>query len=433
MNFKVNVLWNLFGVGFPLLVGVIAIPPLIETLGVARFGILSLAWIVVGYFSFFDLGLGRAMTQLIAEKLGRGEEEAIPSVVRSGLAFMVILGIVGGLIVAGLSPWLVGSKLSIPDGLRTETLDSFYLLAASIPVVILTTGLRGVLEAFRRFDIVNMVRAPLGAFTYLGPLFMLSYSEALPSVVAALILGRIASLVVYAVVILRLYPELAIKSTFSTKLLLKLLSFGGWMTLSNIAGPLLLYLGRVALALLVTAEAVAYFSTPYDIVINLLLIPSIFVSVLFPMFAENFHRDDHSVIDLYWQSMRNIFLIMLPLALITYLIAEPALGLWINETFANNSYRVAELLAIGVFINSFGHISQALIQAYGRPDLTAKLHVAELIAYVPYMWWLVEEWGVEGAAIAWVVRVSISTIVLALIANGCLKGAINRPLMEQEV
>ena len=80
----------------------------------------------------------------------------------------------------------------------------------------------------------------------------------------------------------------------------------------------------------------------------------------------------------------------------------------------------AQLLAVGVFINSFGYISQALIQAYGRPDLTAKLHVAELIAYVPYLWWLVETHGIEGAAIAWVVRVTISTAALAAIANGCL-------------
>jgi O-antigen/teichoic acid export membrane protein len=73
-----------------------------------------------------------------------------------------------------------------------------------------------------------------------------------------------------------------------------------------------------------------------------------------------------------------------------------------------------------VFINSFGYISQGLIQAYGRPDLTAKLHIAELVAYIPYMWWLVAHHGIIGAAIAWSIRVTISTIALSLIANACL-------------
>jgi O-antigen/teichoic acid export membrane protein len=430
MRVAVNVVWNLMGTGLPLLVGLVAVPPLIEALGAARFGVLSLAWVVVGYFSFFDLGLGRAITQLIAQKIGSGQDAEVPLIIRSGMFLMMILGIVGGLVVAALSPWLVGGKLAIPEGLYAETLNSFFLLAASIPVVIVTTGFRGILEAHHRFDVVNIVRAPLGALTYLGPLFVLPYSHTLPPVVAVLILGRIASGIAYAFVIVRLHPDVVGGPFFDAKLLRQLLSFGGWMTLSNIAGPLLLYLGRLVLALLVSAEAVAYFSTPYDVVINLLLIPGIFVGVLFPMFCERLQRDASSVGALYVQAMRYTFLVMFPLALVTYLLAEPALSWWISEAFSENSHRVAELLAIGIFINSFGHLSQALVQAYGRPDLTAKLHVVELAAYVPYMWWLIDHYGVEGAAIAWVVRVAISTIALAVMANGCLTGVVRRPHME---
>jgi hypothetical protein len=44
-----NTIWNLFGQLFPMAVAVVAIPRLVRGLGVARFGVLSLAWIVVGY------------------------------------------------------------------------------------------------------------------------------------------------------------------------------------------------------------------------------------------------------------------------------------------------------------------------------------------------------------------------------------------------
>ena len=49
-------------------VGVAAVPPLVRLLGVDRFGVLALAWIIVGYFSLFDLGMGRALTKLVADK-----------------------------------------------------------------------------------------------------------------------------------------------------------------------------------------------------------------------------------------------------------------------------------------------------------------------------------------------------------------------------
>jgi O-antigen/teichoic acid export membrane protein len=50
--------------------------------------------------------------------------------------------------------------------------------------------------------------------------------------------------------------------------------------------------------------------------------------------------------------------------------------------------------------------------------------VAELVAYLPYMAWLIQHHGLEGAAIAWVIRVAISTLALWIIAGRCLSGSI---------
>jgi O-antigen/teichoic acid export membrane protein len=420
MRISSSVLWNAFGTGLPLLAALISVPPLLDAMGVARFGILSLAWVVVGYFSLFDLGLGRALTQLIAKKVGTGMEDQIPTIARSGMMCMAGLGGLGGGLVALLSPWLVLRQLSIPPHLQEETLQAFYLLALSIPVVIFTTGLRGILEGRHRFDVVNIIKAPFGALTYLGPLAALPFSHELPAVVATLVVGRLLSCTAYGFACLKLYPELRQKSPVHLQQLRELLSFGGWMTLSNLAGPLLLYLGRIALAVMVSAEAVAYFSTPYDIVVNVLLIPGIFIGVLFPLFTERFQHDHQSVRPLYRKWLRITMWTILPVSLAIFALAEAGLTLWLGPDFAQQSYRVMQLLMVGVFINSFGYISQGLIQAYGRPDLTAKLHIAELVAYIPYMWWLVAHHGIIGAAIAWSIRVTISTIALSLIANACL-------------
>ncbi|MBM3341599.1 MAG: hypothetical protein FJY56_05750 [Betaproteobacteria bacterium] len=80
-----NIWWSAFGTIVPLLAAVVAIPPLIKAMGDARFGVLSLAWVLVGYFGFFDLGLGRALTHFIARQSGDGKEEKISAIVRSGI------------------------------------------------------------------------------------------------------------------------------------------------------------------------------------------------------------------------------------------------------------------------------------------------------------------------------------------------------------
>lgn len=418
-----NLLWSAVGTGLPMLVAIIAIPRLIDGIGVTRFGLLSLAWVVVGYFSFFDLGLSRAMTLLVAQKIGKGDRSEIPSIFWGGMTLMTLLGIVGALLVWLLSPWLVETKLAIPDTFRLETLQAFYWLAASIPIVIATTGLRGLLEAHQRFDVINIVRIPLGVLTYLGPLAVLPFSTHLPDMVVALVVSRSVACVVYLLVCLRFYPELARRPPVDFALLWQMLSYGGWMTVSNIIGPLLFYLGRLLLAVLVSAEAVAYFSTPSDIVINLLTISSILTSVFFPMFAQQ-SSTNHLVRRLYSQAMIYNVIAILPFCVAVGLLAKPALAWWINPEFAENSFRVAQFIAFGVLINSVGLVAQSLVQAFGRPDLTAKLQVLELILFVPYAWWLTKNYGINGAAIAWVIRVLISTAVLWILALRCLSGSI---------
>jgi len=114
----------------------------------------------------------------------------------------------GVLTLAALSPWLVEGVLNIPAELQPETLLTFYLLAASVPIVISSTGLQGVLEAHQRFGMINVVRIPLGVFTFLGPVLVLSFSHSLVPVVAALIAARLFSWFVYVVLCLRVEPEL---------------------------------------------------------------------------------------------------------------------------------------------------------------------------------------------------------------------------------
>ena len=57
-----------------------------------------------------------------------------------------------------------------------------------------------------------------------------------------------------------------------------------------------------------------------------------------------------------------------------------------------------------------------LVQGIGRPDLAAKLHLVELPFYLLILWWLLDDYGIVGVAIAWVIRVSIDAVLLFIMA-----------------
>lgn len=268
-----NSIWNLIGFGAPMAVAVFSIPILIRDLGKDRFGVLTLAWALIGYANLFDLGLGRALTQFVAKKLGAGEDREVPAVVWTSLFLMLLLGVLGAMVVGFLSPWLVHRALNVPAALQREALQSFYLLALSIPLVICTAGLRGLLEAHQRFVLVNALRVPMGVFTFAGPLFVLPFSRSLVPVVATLVAVRIAVWAAHLLVCLRVLPELGRSLVWDRSIVGPMLRFGGWMTVSNVVSPLMVTIDRFFIGAMVSMAAVAYYATPYELITKFLFLP----------------------------------------------------------------------------------------------------------------------------------------------------------------
>lgn len=407
-----NILFNLAGNSIPLGAAIVAIPILINELGIERFGVLGLAWTLIGYFSIFDFGIGRALTRSIAEKLGTGEESRIPPLIWTSLIFMFLLGGAGALFFLLLSPYLVFHVLKIPQALQTETLNSFYLLAFSIPVVMTQIGLRGTLEAEQRFLLINVLKIAFGIFTFLGPLLILPFTRSLFLIIAVLMAGRLAIWFIYLAVFLR--RKFGLRRGIPVQLgsLVPLLRFGSWITVSNLISPLIDYLDRFFIGAIVSVSAVAYYVTPSEMAGKLFIMPNAVAAVMFPAFSTSGTQDFHRTMLLFSRGLRGLFLILFPLALLMVTLAQEGLEIWLGKEFAQASAPILQLLTIGVFLNSLARMPYDLVQSLGRPDLTAKLHLLELILYLPALWWMISAYGILGAAIAWVGRILLDTAIL---------------------
>lgn len=416
-----NVVWSLLSSGAPLLVAIPVMPLLIRNLGTDRFGILTLAWALTGYAGLLDLGLGRALTQLVAKKLGAGEAHEVPELFWTSFLLMVMFGLLGAVILIGLSPWLSHHALKIPPALQDEAVRAFFLLGLSLPVVIASTGLRGLLEAHQRFDLVSTLRVGTGVFTFAGPLLVLPFTHRLEPVVGILIAGRIVGCLANFWLCLRVVPELRRGVAWNRPSVGPLLRFGGWMTVTNVVGPLMVTLDRFVIGALLSVAAVAYYATPYEVVTKLLLVPTAVVGVMFPAFSASYVHDKSRAAMLYTRSAKYVFLVLFPIVLLTVGLAANGLTIWLGSEFARHSTRVVQWLALGVLANSLGLVPFSLIQGVGRPDLTAKLHLIELPLYLIGLFWLIRTDGIEGAAIAWSVRTIVDAVVLFLTARYFLR------------
>jgi len=430
-KFLRNAGWNIIGQTAPLLVAVVVLPRLIGLMGIDRYGFLTLVWVLVGYAGLFDFGLGRAITRTVANRLAAGDDLGARRAAIVGMTYLLVFGLCVGLVFAALSPWLSRTAFKIPESMHREAMLSLLLLSISIPLTMLSAGYASILTAHQRFGAMNIVRAVLGVATYLGPLLVVLYANRLELVVGFVAVMRFLTNRVYAHVCktqcgVDFRPIVPDRETSK-----ELFSLGGWITVSNVVSPFLTYLDRLILGALVAMQAVAYYATPYDMVLKSLIIPYALVGAIFPV-AAGLSNNSLAAKVLFFQSVRTTFLIMMPMELAIFVLGPPVLEVWLGREFSLNGGPVVQCLAVGLLLNSLAQIPAMMIQAAGRPKWMAVLHLIELPVFLLLLWYLTSRLGITGTAIASVVRFSIDAIMLYFLAlRGIMNASVNwRPVLE---
>ena len=416
-----NSIYNIMGQVLPTLAALFSIPILINAMGASGFGVLTLVWMVTGYFSLLDLGLSRALTKNLSEKLGRGDLDDIPNLIWTALMLAFLMGLVGALMISLSSTTFAYDLFKIPSVLQEDVEKSFYILSISLPIVICNTVLRAVLESHQRFDIVNMIRAPIGSLTFLGPVLVLLFTEKLSHIVIALVASRLLESVITFFYCIRVVPSMLKNVHVNVSYISMFLIFGGWTTISSIVGPLMLYLDRFLIGSIISITAVAYYATSHEIIIRLMVIPGAIVGVLFPAMGAELGPNPSKAINMFFAGVKYTFITLFPVILIIFIFAEEGLRIWLGNEFSVQGTTVLQLLAIGALISSLSYFPFAMLHASGRPDLPAKLHLIESPFYLIVAWILIIKYGIEGAAIAWVSRATLDTIVLYYMAGRELK------------
>jgi O-antigen/teichoic acid export membrane protein len=418
--------FNLLGHVAPMLVALLSVPVIAHAAGVERLGALGVVWALVGYFGFLDFGLGRVVTRRVASASQEGRLTEELGELRSFLWQKALPGlIIIGLLILGARFLFEGFLPAGPLG--REMASGWNWIAMGVPATLATNWLRGVLEGVHRFARVNLLRTVFGAWTYAAPALAAVVWSTLDMLIAAIVVGRVLSMLAHALACLRVDRGILIGALQPTSLR-AFFQEGGWITVSNIVGPLMVYSDRFVLAALLTPTAVAWYVTSQEVMLRTLVIPGALAGVLFPKFAGRQGQNGVALSELYQRGVRVIAALMLPMCMLAAVGAYDGLRLWLGPDFAQNGYQVVEIVAVGIFVNAVSYLPLAWLQAHERSEITAKLHMIEFPLYAIALAAAVAAWGIIGAAVAWTFRVSIDCLLLLrLVGPGSAKPAV-KPL-----
>jgi O-antigen/teichoic acid export membrane protein len=404
---RTNTLLNLAGYTLPLFVSLVTIPRYLSLVGQARYGVLLIVWIMLGYFGVFDLGLGRATTHEIA-KIAPDDHEAASAVFWTATGVNAALGAIGGLVLLPVAYVLVQYVFKMPHELRGEVTGALPFLALAVPLVTVSSVFTGALQGRERFVASNANTVLYGVLFQLIPLGVAEWNgpKLVPLIGSAVAVLFFTTLVSFVWCVL-LIPARQVR--FERARVSRLFRFGAWISVTGVIAPLLTILDRLAVAATVGAGGVTRYGVPFNLATRIWVIPISFSRTAFPRIATLARAGAEQVTQ---EVVDALFAVLTPLVIIGILVFEPFLHIWVGTSLGASAPRIGEILLLGAWINGLAYIPNVYLQASGRPDVPAKIHMLEVLPFLVVLWVSLKSFGVEGGALAWTLRATADALVL---------------------
>jgi O-antigen/teichoic acid export membrane protein len=324
------------------------------------------------------------------------------------------MGLAGGILLYLGARYFFTEHFAAPDWLRTEILDAVPFLALSVPLATLTGVASGALQGREKFLDLNLAMVVSTSLFQLVPLATAYiYGPTLKWLVLSAFVARLIGLLVFFLRVHR-HIFLGLKPRFDRTEWLALLKYGGWITVTTLLGPLIIMADRLMLGAFLGSSPVAIYAVAFDIARRLSIFPSALGQAIFPRIVSSNDADRKNIM---LQSLGALaFFMTAPVVLGIYLLS-PLMELWIGIDIGSRAASVGRILFIAYWANGFAIIPFVQIQARGRPDLVAKVIVAQIPFHIILLYYGIELYGLMGAAIAVALRSASEVFVMLYFAN----------------
>ena len=403
-NFIVNLLYPSVRIA----VAFVTIPIYLRHVGEARYGVISIVWVLLGLFGFLDLGLSRAVTNALA-KLGDAPQTHRARVLLTTFGLNLGIGLIGSLVLYVFGGLLLNRFISVPDALSSEVSRSLPWIACLLPLTLMSAAGAGALDSRERFLLVNVVQIVSMSLSQIAPVIMAVFvSPSLTVVIPTAVIGQGLGSIAVLVCVIYLEGPFSLRAVDWSEAR-KLLGYGGWMFATNVINPALASADQFIIGSMMGVTAVAHYAVPMNLVLRSGAIPWAFGRTFFPRMSSLSGDAAYALGARALSTMAYGFATICAPAII---LSPTFFRYWIGADFAMISAPVAQILFPGMWMSGLSLVGFTLLQSQGRADLTGKLSLLEFLPFLAILWGLTLTFGIVGAAAAWSLRCTADALAI---------------------
>jgi len=384
------------------LVLLVSTPIFYKVLGAELFGVWILVNTILGFSGLFKFGMGQATVKYVAQYRAEEDQAALVKVVRTTLGMYLTLGLVGGLLICLLAPWLANSAFKISVEYREVATHCLMLAGLGYPVTLLQDSLESVYRGYERFDHLAIVNFSFVLVSNIVRIGMVLLGVALPWIVLVTV---VLVLLFCGVRMLHLRHKFGKHLSFLPTLDLKgqgeVFSYGFYAWLTSVLG-IIRQRGDI---LIISALLGPAALPPYTIGLRLLEQTHALLAkasqFLFPAFSRLHAKGDIGGLYRHYDKATGIIMVLSSAMIVPiFTFAGPILAFWIGEDFSVMATPVLQVMALRFAVYPLSIVNAYMLQGAGKVRVMTAVMLINTLLVFGAMLLLIPRYGLLGAAVA---------------------------------
>jgi O-antigen/teichoic acid export membrane protein len=381
-----NIAFTVATQGAVIAVALVTTPVILSGLGLAAFGVWTVALAVASYIMTLGSGFGASLQRFTAVAAGEDEPDATTRLFWTGVAFFSGVGLLIAVLSQSLSPALV-SAFDVTGPLKTDAISMWRLMGVSIAVALVASFLGNVQHALGRFRRFAADQSAALLLYGTGLVIAVEAGGGLPALAAAS-LGYHVLLVVFRAVSLR---DIAVNGRLGLadrRLRRELGRFSAFVQLTMMGNLVNLQSDRVIAGLVATPGVVGQLGIGSQVATALRMVGGSAISPVLTRLSmtQGTNQTDQILAD-FRQINRAWWLTLLGVSVVLGVALVPLMDTWVGSGHEQAAF-FGTILIFAYTVNLLSAPGASLLAAQGRPDietkytvLTAVLNIAGSVAF----------------------------------------------------